>query len=66
MELAVCVQLDIWDGSLWLEEEVENMKQCVVTLAKAAGEDIHGVHLDKTLIDKLMGKFEIDTEGRKK
>lgn len=47
-------------------DETMSMKQSVVTLADAAGEDMSDVDLDNISMDELMDKFETGTEGRKK
>ena len=66
MEFAACTRSDIWDETLWSGEEAKSMKQSVVTLAEAAGEDMGEIDLYKISIDDLMNKFETGTEGRKK
>lgn len=66
MEYAACMRSDIWDQTIWSEEDIIGMKKSILTLAAAAGEDVSSIYFNEFSIDALIDKFETGTEGRKK
>jgi hypothetical protein len=66
MEYAACMRSDIWDQTIWSEEDIIGMKKSILTLAAAAGEDVNSIYFNEFSIDALIDKFETGTEGRKK
>ena len=43
LELAACMNADIWDQSIWCDEDFEWMKTSIISLMEAAGEVV-GTH----------------------
>mmetsp|Transcript_5746 Transcript_5746/g.10890 ORF Transcript_5746/g.10890 Transcript_5746/m.10890 type:complete len:229 (+) Transcript_5746:1724-2410(+) len=66
MEFAACMRSDIWDETLWSDDDVMRRKKSIVMLASAAGEDMSDVNIDKISIESFIDIFETGTEGRKK
>jgi len=62
LELAACLNADIWDKTSWSEEDVDWMKQSIIVLMEAAGEPI-GTHDTSVLsIEQLLEAFVVGTE----
>ena len=64
LELAACMGADIWDKSVWSEDDIKSMKQSIITLTEAAGEPM-GTHNSNNEIDDLLKTFVVGTERRK-
>ena len=64
LELAACMSSDIWDQTVWSDDDKEWMKWSIITLAEAAGEPV-GTHNQTHDIKDLLQKFVVGTERRK-
>jgi len=64
LELAACLNADIWDKTSWSDEDVDWMKQSIIVLMEAAGEPI-GTHDTSVLrIEQLLEAFVVGTEKK--
>ena len=64
LELAACMSSDIWDKSIWSDDDIEWMKRSIITLAEAAGEPVD-THKQTDDIEDLLEKFVVGTQRRK-
>ena len=64
LELAACMSSDIWDKSVWSDDDIEWMKRSIITLAEAAGEPVN-THKQTDAIEDLLEKFVVGTQRRK-
>lgn len=65
LELAACLSADIWDKSVWSDDDILWMKQSIVTLMEAAGEPVGMHEVKNTSLDDLLQNFVVGTEKRK-
>ena len=65
-DLAACLRGTTWDEDDWSNEDKLEMKQNIVHLMEASGEEIVSRDLDRTSMIELLDKFLVGTETRKK
>ena len=66
LELSVCMSADIWDQTVWPEEDIGWMKQNMILLMKAAGEPVGKHDPNVVTIGQLLEAFVVGTEQQKK
>ena len=56
---------DIWDQSVWCEEDFEWMKASIISLMEAAGEPVGTHDSSSVTVFELLKAFVVGTEHRK-
>ena len=65
-DFAACMRSTTWDEDIWSNEEKSGMKQNIVHLMEASGDEVISRELEKTSMIDLLDKFLVGTEARKK
>jgi hypothetical protein len=65
LEFAACMRSEIWDKKSWSVDDLESMKQSVLVLAEAAGDNLGSTGFGEKSLDDILQDSETGTQGRK-